>query len=90
MTAYRCYLIAEDGKIKGAEVIQCPTDAAALEQAQRRLAGCGYPMIEVWHKAQRIGIVGDTQRNYAPDLYAADHSLKSHAASVVIPREVER
>ena len=62
-TAYRCYLLGEDGKIKRSEIIECPTDAAALKEAERRLATCGYPKIEVWDKAQRIGIVETTAQN---------------------------
>lgn len=58
MTAYRYYLLGEDGKINLAEVVECPTDAAALEMAERRLASCGYPAIEVWDRGRRLGSVG--------------------------------
>jgi hypothetical protein len=58
MIAYRCYFLGEDGKIKNSEMIECPTDAAALEEAERRLAACDYPAIEVWEMARRIGTVG--------------------------------
>jgi hypothetical protein len=58
MMMYRCYLIGHDGKIKSSAVIECPTDAAAMEEAERRLATCGVPAIEVWDKARRVGIVG--------------------------------
>ena len=47
MIAYRCYLLGEDDKIKRAEVIECPTDAAALQEAERRLATYERPAIEV-------------------------------------------
>jgi hypothetical protein len=58
MAGYRCYSLGEDGKIKGAVNIQCPSDAAAIEEAELRLATCGYPAIEVWQGARRVGIVG--------------------------------
>jgi hypothetical protein len=58
MTVYRCYFVGEDDKIKGAEVIECSTDAAALQEAERRLAASKHPMIEVWDKARRVGTVG--------------------------------
>ena len=61
MIAYRCYLLGEDDKIKRAEVIECPTDAAALQEAERRLATCERPAIEVWDKARRVGIVGHSK-----------------------------
>jgi hypothetical protein len=58
MIAYRCYLLGGDGKIKRAEVIECPTDAAALQEAERRFVTCEHPSIEVWERARRVGIVG--------------------------------
>ena len=61
MIAYRCYLLGEDGKIKGAEIIECATDAAALDEAERRLAADEYPAIEVWDMARRVGLVGCSQ-----------------------------
>jgi hypothetical protein len=59
MIAYRCYFLSEDDKIKSFEIIECASDAAALEEAERRLATCGYPAIEVWDRGRYIGIVGD-------------------------------
>jgi len=38
MIAYRCYLLDDDGHIRNSQVIECQTDAAALEAAARRLA----------------------------------------------------
>jgi hypothetical protein len=63
MIAYRCYLVGEDDKIKSAEVIECPTDAAALQEAERRLATSEYPLIEVWDKARRVGTVGHAKEH---------------------------
>ena len=68
MMAYRCYLLGEDGKIKSVEVIECQTDAAALEEAKRRLITSKYPMIEVWDKGRRIGMVGHVEDH--PDMTA--------------------
>jgi hypothetical protein len=63
MIAYRCYFLSGDDKIKGVEVIECPTDTAALQQAEQTLATCGHPAIEVWHKARRVGTVGTKSNN---------------------------
>jgi len=54
---YRFYELGNDGRIKRAEVIECSTDAVALEEAERRLLTCGYPAIEVWEGGRRIGAV---------------------------------
>jgi hypothetical protein len=61
MTAYRCYFLGEDGKIKNAEFVESPTDAVALERAERRLASCGHPAIEVWDRDRHIGTVGHSR-----------------------------
>ena len=61
MMVYRCYLLGKDGKIQNSEIIECPTDAAALEEAERRLNDCGYPAIEVWDRARQVGVVGDSK-----------------------------
>jgi len=58
MTTYRYYLLGDDGKISRADVVECPSDAAALEMAEQRLPNCGYPAIEIWDRGRRIGIVG--------------------------------
>jgi hypothetical protein len=61
MIAYRFYLLGIDGKIKSAEVIECLTDAAALEEAERRFATGGCPAIEIWDKGRVIGRVGSCE-----------------------------
>jgi hypothetical protein len=58
MTTYRFYMLGDDGKIRLAEAIDCLTDDAALEAAERRLATCGHPAIEVWDRGRRVGTVG--------------------------------
>jgi hypothetical protein len=58
MIVYRCYLLDEDDKIKGVEIIECSTDAGALEEAGRRLSNHGWPAIEVWDRGRYIGMVG--------------------------------
>jgi hypothetical protein len=61
MTAYRCYFLDENGKINGVDIVERETDAAAVEEAQRRRDNSGYPKIEVWDRARLVGIVGDGQ-----------------------------
>jgi len=78
MIAYRCYLLGDDGKIKGSEMIECATDAAALDEAERRLARCDYPAIEVWDRARRVGIVD--QSNDTLQLTAHNRRLRPVAA----------
>jgi hypothetical protein len=58
MIGYRFYFLGQDGKIKSAEDIECPTDTDALAEAERRLAAGTYPAIEVWERARRVGLVG--------------------------------
>lgn len=57
MTAYRCYLLGEDGKIRISKVIESPTDTAALQEAERRLVNSGFPAAEIWDRDRRIGII---------------------------------
>jgi len=58
MIAYRCYLLDANGHITNSQVIECSTDADALQEAQRRLAAAECPGIEVWDKGRRVGTVG--------------------------------
>jgi hypothetical protein len=58
MTTYRYYLLGDDGRISRADIVECPTDAAALKLAEQRLPSCGYPAIEIWDRGRRIGMVG--------------------------------
>ena len=66
MIAYRYYLLDEDGHIRNSDVIECPTDAAALGEAARRLANTDCPAIEVWDKARRVGTVGHARDHWNP------------------------
>ena len=63
MITYRCYLLDDEGRIKRFELMDCPTDAVALEKAAQRLATCGYPMIEVWDKGRRVGTVSHSREH---------------------------
>ena len=66
MIAYRCYLLDEDGHIRNSQVIECLTDAAALEEAERRLATADCSAIEVWDKARRVGTAGHARDYWDP------------------------
>ena len=66
MIAYRYYLLDGDGHIRNLEVVECPTDAAALEEAERRLATADCPAIEVWDQARRVGTVGQARGHWDP------------------------
>ena len=72
MITYRCYLLDIDGKIRGVELIEYLTDGAALEMAELKRATCGFPSIEIWDKARRVGIVG--HRRPLPDAGAKPRS----------------
>jgi hypothetical protein len=82
MIAYRCYFLTEDDKIKSFEIIECASDAAALEEAGRRLVTCGYPAIEVWDRGRYIGIVADS--NGRSDVTAQDREAQYEEFSVPI------
>jgi hypothetical protein len=50
-----------------------------LQEAERRLATCEHPSIEVWERARRVGIVG----------YSTDHAgtkAPGHGASIDFAR----
>jgi hypothetical protein len=66
MIAYRCYLLDDDGHIRNSQVIECQTDAAALEAAARRLATADCQAIEVWDKARRVGAAGHVRNHWDP------------------------
>ena len=82
MIAYRCYFLGEDDKIKGFEIIECASDAAALEEAERRLATCGYPAIEVWDRGRYIGEVGAS--NDRSDITTQDREAQHKEFSVPV------
>ncbi|HEY1258631.1 MAG TPA: hypothetical protein VGF34_05225 [Stellaceae bacterium] len=59
MKVYRFYFLGSDDKIKkSAELIECPTDAAALAEAEQKLVTSEYHAIEVWDRARCVGKVG--------------------------------
>jgi len=80
MTAYRCYLLDDDEKIKKSEIIECLTDAAALEEAVRKFVSDGYPIIEIWEKERRIGKVRHSQDPLGTD------AQKHEEASIEAPK----
>jgi len=57
MSSYRCYFLGSDGKIIRAQNLECPSDEVALETAEHVLENCGYPTIEIWERARRVGTV---------------------------------
>ncbi len=63
MKIYRCYLLDDNEKIKRSEIIECATDAAAVEEAVRKFVSHGYPTIEVWEKERRIGKIRHSQES---------------------------
>jgi hypothetical protein len=91
MIAYRCYLLDEDGHIRKSQVIECPTDAAALEEAERRLATGDCPAIEVWDKARRVGAVGHARDHWNPggEKTSAQHRFLLDATLVRIGENEE-
>lgn len=52
MEQYRVYALDADGHLCGpSEVIECPDDGAAIEQARELLDGRA---IEVWNRSRRV------------------------------------
>jgi hypothetical protein len=49
---YRIYWIGADGRIKGAENIDCATDQDAVAEAWQRIGHS--PGMEVWQEARRV------------------------------------
>ena len=54
MSSYRyCFLDCVD-HVAEFHVIECETDRQAQIRADRLLAACGYPSIEVWDHGRRV------------------------------------
>jgi len=60
MTLYRLYFLDRDGRIRSAENVECPSDAAALTVAVKRES----PdlLVEVWDGARAVGRMDRTPR----------------------------
>jgi hypothetical protein len=60
MPTYRVMLVDENGEYKGAEVMVCADDQAALDHAQQYVDGCD---VEVWRQDRLVARL----RNDRPD-----------------------
>ena len=54
MPSYRCYYLNADDHVAATDFIACDTDAQVGARADRLLAACGYPSIEVWDRDRRV------------------------------------
>ena len=92
MIAYRCYLLDEGGHIRNSQVIECPTDAAALEEGERRLAIGDCSAIEVWDKPRRVGTAGHARDHWDPggEKTSEQHRFLLDATLVRIGENEER
>ena len=52
--SYRYYFLDSADHIADFHLIQCETDSQAQVRADRLLAACGYPSIEVWDCDRRV------------------------------------
>jgi hypothetical protein len=53
--AYRLFHIADDGRIKKADVLKALSDAHALQLARSLINGC---RVEVWDRTRRVARLG--------------------------------
>ena len=54
MSSFRfCFLDSTD-RVTEFHLIECETDGQAQIRADRLLAACGYPVIEVWDQSRRV------------------------------------
>jgi len=54
MSRYRYYFLDSADHITDFHLIECETDGQAQVRADRLLAACGYPGIEVWDRDRRV------------------------------------
>ena len=54
MPSYRYYFLDSAGHIADFHLIECETDNQAQVRADRLLAACGYPGIEVWDRDRKV------------------------------------
>jgi hypothetical protein len=54
MSSYRYYFLDSADHIADFHLIECETDRQAQTRADRLLAACGYPGIEVWDCDRRV------------------------------------
>lgn len=54
MSSYRYCLLDSADHVAEFHLIECETDSQAQARADRLLAACGYPSIEVWDRGRRV------------------------------------
>jgi len=54
MSSYRYHFLDSADHIAEFHLIECETDRQARTRADRLLAACGYPSIEVWDHGRRV------------------------------------
>jgi hypothetical protein len=52
--SYRCYFLDSGDHVAATELIHCETDGQAQIWADRPLAACNHPGIEVWDRGRRV------------------------------------
>jgi hypothetical protein len=57
MPDYKFYVLAPEGHMAGATVIDCPDDTAAFARA-RKLLGTFNAAVEAWHGSRKVVHVG--------------------------------
>jgi hypothetical protein len=60
-----CFLDSTD-RVAEFHLIECETDGQAQTRADRLLAACGYPSIEVWDRGRRVYYARKTAALPAP------------------------
>ena len=54
MPSYRCYFLDPADHVAATDIIVCETDTLVQARADRMLAACGYPGLEVWDRGRRV------------------------------------
>ena len=54
MLSYRCFLLDSSNHIVANDLIECETETEVQACADRLLAACGYPGIEVWDCGRQV------------------------------------
>ena len=74
MTAYRIYGLSKFGRIVSASDVECPGDAQAIAEAERRAGG----LAEVWHSKRFVGWVDGGTRGRWSEIRPAPAEARRH------------
>ena len=64
---YRCYFISRDGRARSLASIAAPDPMSAVGLATKRFPLKGYPIVEVWQRADRVLVCANPAGRVSPE-----------------------